>query len=270
MSFLDLLHLDCIALSTEAGKKSDLLKQIASLAKKNPVLQTVSEKDIYQALTEREKICSTGIGNGMAIPHCSFEGLDNFAVGLLIAPNGVPFNSIDKKDVKIFFFIIGPRDQRNKHIKILSAISKLMKIDNFTPSLLTLKTGKEIIGYLQNQMEDKTLEPATTENCLFQVFIQKQSYFEEILQVFSSVVEGSVTVLDGENAGHYLHALPLFSAFWNDSAGRFNKIILAVIQKSMSNDVIRRINMIVEDMEHKPGVLVAVSELFYSFGSLDF
>ena len=100
------LNAEYIQTGFDKKDKASVLKAIAALAKKNPVLSTLSEDDIFKALKEREEIGSTGFGNEIAIPHCSLEGIDEFVVGMVTAPKGVQFNAIDKKKVKVFFFII--------------------------------------------------------------------------------------------------------------------------------------------------------------------
>ncbi|MBN2442640.1 MAG: PTS sugar transporter subunit IIA [Spirochaetales bacterium] len=270
MSFISLLNPDSIQIGTNAKTKKDILKELASLAKQNKSLEYLSEEDIFNALDEREKTGSTGFENGIAIPHCSFENIDEFAVGILVVPNGIDFNSLDGKKTTILFFIVGPRTQRNKHIKILSAISKVLRYKNIIQSICNFTRKEDLVDYLHKIFKNQEFDHQAKEKSLFQVIVQDNTYFEEILQIFSSVVEGSVTVIDGRNAGFYLHRLPLFSAFWNDSDQTSNKIIIAVLDKALCNDVIRRIHIAAEELENKPGILITVQELSYAFGSLDF
>ena len=77
-------------------------------------------------------------------------------------------------------------------------------------------------------------------------------------------------VLETNAAGYYLHRLPLFAAYWSENQKRFCRLILAVVDRDLSNDVIRRIHTAVEDLENTAGVLVSVQELFYSSGRLEF
>jgi hypothetical protein len=83
-------------------------------------------------------------------------------------------------------------------------------------------------------------------------------------------VDGSISVLETNAAGYYLHRLPLFAAYWSESQKGFCRLILAVVDRDLCNDVIRRIQTLVEDIDKSPGVLVSVQELFYSSGSLEF
>ena len=270
MSLAESLREECIQLRSRAINKKEVLREIARLALKSPVLSKLSEQDIFNALEARERIGSTGFGNGIAIPHCSLANLHEFVVGLLIAPEGVDFQSLDKQKTKLFFFIIGPIDKRNVHIQILSSISRLLKTPEVIEQVLQEKNIGTVRDCLLKLVRYKEVMEEKKGDCLFHVFIQKEKYFQEILQVFTAVEHASVSVLESSNAGYYLYSLPLFSAMWSDKSTSFNKIILAVISKDLSNDVIRRINMVVEDIDKAAGVHISVQDLFYSSGSIEY
>jgi len=267
---------ECIQIQSRIGDKRGVLEEISRLAKKSKALSKVSEKEILNALQQRETVGSTGFGRGIAIPHCSLDTLDTideFVVGLLIVTDGVDFDSLDGEKTTAFFFIIGPKSQRNRHIQLLSAISKILKNPEVIQRFLEAfdeKRVSQIVEELFGVVDVRVTPGEQKGKCLFHVLIQREEYFEDVLQVFSAVVQGSITVLDSNPAGYYLHRLPLFSAYWSESQKGFCRLILAVVDKDLCNDVIRRIHTIAEDLEDTPGVLVTVQELFYSSGSLEF
>ncbi len=270
MGLAESLKEECIQLRSSANNKEEVLREIALLALRSPVLSKLSEQEIFNALEARERVGSTGFGKGIAIPHCSLENLHEFVVGLLITPAGIDFQSLDKQKTKVFFFIIGPIDKRNVHIQILSSISRLLKTPDVIEQILQEKNTKTVRDHLLKLVRYKEGIEEKKGDCLFHVFIQKEKYFQEILQVFTAVEHASVSVLESSNAGYYLYSLPLFSAMWSDQSTSFNKVIVAVVSKDLSNDVIRRINMIVEDIDKAAGVLISVQDLFYSSGSIEY
>jgi hypothetical protein len=81
-------------------------------------------------------------------------------------------------------------------------------------------------------------------------------------------VEGAVSVLEASSAGEYLHKMPLFSSFWTDADQGFNKIILAVVDKRLVNDAIRRINLV--RPSDGTGILITVHDLLYIDGAINF
>ena len=224
-------------------------------------------------MRQREQIGTTGFGGGIAIPHCRLEKIEEFVVGLLIVPEGVDFESLDGKTTTTFFFIIGPSAQRNRHIQLLSAVSKIVKNPQVIHRFLEAydeQQVRRIVEELFRLVEVEAVPGGQKGKCLFHVFVQKEEYFEDILQVFSAAVDGSISVLETNAAGYYLHRLPLFAAYWSESQKGYCRLILAVVNGDLCNDVIRRIHTLVEDIDNSPGVLIAVQELWYSSGSLEF
>ena len=115
MSISDVLDIRCIRVNSQASGKTEVLKEITELAKENQQLRAKAADEIFKALEDREKAGTTGFGDGIAIPHCSFEDIDHFVVGMMTFAGGVAFESVDRKPVFALFFIIGPSRERNRH-----------------------------------------------------------------------------------------------------------------------------------------------------------
>ncbi|UCB45849.1 MAG: PTS sugar transporter subunit IIA [Spirochaetota bacterium] len=270
MNLLESIREECIHIGSTAKNKEEVLKEIVSLALKSPLLSDVSQKYLFDKLMARERIGSTGFGHGIAIPHCILDDIEDFIVGVLIAPDGVEFESLDEELTTIFFFIIAPKEKRNEHIQILSSISKIVKSQEIMRNLQKAKEIRDVLEQLNKFLILGEELRSRKQQCLFTIFVQKEEKFEEILQSLSAAVQGSISVVESNNAGYYLYKLPLFASFWSEKVRRFSRVIFAVVDKDLSNDVIRRINMVVEDMESEPGVLLAVHDLSYSAGSIEF
>jgi fructose-specific phosphotransferase system IIA component len=109
------------------------------------------DKSIFKAVLEREKIMTTGVGNGIAIPHCKHADSPEFAVCLGIQKKGVDFQSIDKNPVKIIFLLVGPENNPGLHIKLLSRISRLMSNEELRQQLLSCKTDQEAYDLIHDE-----------------------------------------------------------------------------------------------------------------------
>jgi mannitol/fructose-specific phosphotransferase system IIA component (Ntr-type) len=262
------LQRECISLGTNAISKEQIIREVSKLAAKSSLLKNISQQEIEKRLIEREMVSSTGLEKGLAIPHCSFDELEEFTVGLLITPEGVNFKSIDEKPAKLIFFIIGPTNQRNKHIQIISSIAKLSRDKALISKLLKSTDSESAFGILQKDIHVEETKHDTKKYCQFTIHIQNENIFTDILEVFSSVAEGAISVLETNTAGYYLHKLPLFATFWNSSVPNFSRVIFAVINKNLMNDTLRRINILNE--AHTPGLLVTVQDIIYLDGAIDF
>jgi mannitol/fructose-specific phosphotransferase system IIA component (Ntr-type) len=270
MDIMKNIQEDCIKIGSSAKTKGEVLEEIAGLAKKSSKLAGISAKLLFDKLSEREKVGTTGFGDGIAIPHCSLDNIEDFVLGVLVIPHGVDFKSMDRKRTKIFFFIIGPKEKRNEHIQILSSVSKLLKSAKTVESILAAGEPKQIVELLRVFWTKKEEARAKAFQDLFIIFVQKEQCFDDILQALSAAVQGSISVLETNNAGYYLHKLPLYTSFWSEKKRIFSRVIMAVVDKDLSNDVIRRIYMACENIDKEPGVLVTVHDLSFSAGSIEF
>lgn len=264
------LHLDFILNDANPKDKTEVLQTLAEHASKTEVLKKYKAKELVKKLEQREALGSTGFGEGLAIPHCSIDGLSDFVIGLMLVPEGVDFSAIDGNPVKLLFLIIGPTEQRNRHIKILSAISKMVKTPGVADSLMTLKDTKKIEALMKEHLTIREEKPKTQDFCMLNIYIQKEESFDEILELLSAEVEGSITVVETQNAGEYLNRLPLFSSYWTEGSSTFNRLIQTVMPKGRCNDIIRRINLIEDSYAENPGIMITAQELLYASGSIDF
>jgi nitrogen PTS system EIIA component len=87
----------------------------------------VDRQEVERVLADRERLQSTGIGDGIAIPHASVESAPGQVAALLICPLGLPFDAIDGTDVRIIFGVVGPRQATGDHLRILARISRLLR-----------------------------------------------------------------------------------------------------------------------------------------------
>ena len=264
------LYRECIKINPESKTKDDLLAEISQLAVKSTILEGYEANEIYNLLKTREELGSTGIGNGIAIPHCSIEGLKDFTVGVIISEKGLDFDSVDDKPANLIFFIIGPKERRNEHIQILSSISKLGKSTDTTSALSAERSVDRVYEILTTEESGTGTEQTQKDKCMFNVFIQQEDVFEDILEIFSAEDEAAISVTETRNAGYYLHTMPLFSTFWSNDNRTFSRIITAVVNKSSSNDIVRRINMLSESGSTVEEVLITVHDLFYTSGGISF
>lgn len=259
---IKLLKKDLIKVGSNSKNKDEILVEIADMVSKQ--CKEISRDDILNGLKEREELSSTGLGSSLAIPHCAFENLKEFYVGLIVTP-GVDFDSLDGEPAKLIFFSVGSKQQQNLHISTLTSISKISMDKNLLNKLIDSKTSDEVFSLLHREESSETNDH---KKCQFVIHAQDEKLFQDVLEILASDVEGAISVLDAQTAGYYLHKLPLFSSFWNDVSDSFSKMIVAVIDKRLMNETVRRINMVKES--NNSGLLITVNELLYFDGSLEY
>lgn len=110
----------------------------------------IPDKDaFYQAIIEREKLVSTGIGMGVAIPHAKMAGYDEFFIAIAVLQKGVNWQSLDNAPVRIIFLIGGPDDKQTEYLQILSTLTVLIKNEELRKKMLTLNSQEAIIRLFQ-------------------------------------------------------------------------------------------------------------------------
>jgi len=132
-----------------AESRNECIQELVNLLDQSDILS--DKEQAYNAVLEREKIMTTGVGNGLAIPHCKHNSCPTFSVALGLHPKGIDFESIDKKKAKIIFLLVGPENNPGMHIKLLSRISRLMSNDELRGQMLASKNADSIIDLIREE-----------------------------------------------------------------------------------------------------------------------
>lgn len=133
--------------------KADSKKQLI-----NDLVDTLEGKltpeeheDVRKAVFEREKIMSTGVGKGIAIPHAKTDIVESNLAAFAILEEPLNFDSIDGEPVKLVFLLVGPKLNNSQHIKLLSRISRLMNSASFRDQILACRTSEEVLQAFQQE-----------------------------------------------------------------------------------------------------------------------
>ena len=108
-------------------------------------------------LMQREKLGSTGIGDGVAIPHGKLENLDELVVAFGRSKKGIDFDAIDGKPVNLFFLLFAPENSAGQHLKTLAKISKMLKMPNFRKKLMEARDKNDLYKVIIEQDESCSL-----------------------------------------------------------------------------------------------------------------
>jgi PTS system nitrogen regulatory IIA component len=149
MQILDFLAADAIKMSLESKNKKDAIKEMVELLVKTGKVK--DKKKMLQTLMEREELGSTGIGQGIAIPHGKSDTVSDLAAAFGLSADGITFDSLDGEPVNIFFLLVAPEGAAGAHLKALARISSLLKDKYFRKSLLSAKTPEDVVKIIQEE-----------------------------------------------------------------------------------------------------------------------
>jgi mannitol/fructose-specific phosphotransferase system IIA component (Ntr-type) len=149
MRMTDILKPQNIKVPLQSRLKGDAIQELVSILGTNGEL--LDEKKVLDAVLDREATRTTGIGNGLAIPHGKTGGCDHLAMAIGKADVPIDFQSIDGKPVTLIWLLTSPPDKTGPHIHALARISRLMTIDRFRAALNNATTPKEIYDIILEQ-----------------------------------------------------------------------------------------------------------------------
>lgn len=152
MNITDLIKKEFIIEELKSKTKKEVLLELSEVFLRGDV--KVDCDAMVEVLQEREKLGSTGIGDGIAIPHGKLPGLENLVVSFGRAIEGIDFDSLDGKPVHIFFLLMAPENSAGQHLKALAKISRMLKEEVFRKELMEAKTSDEIYSLIDKK--DKT------------------------------------------------------------------------------------------------------------------
>ena len=153
MNFTEILKRDFILDELEARNQHDVLAELVGVFAKGGV--RFDPEAMLQVLLERERLGSTGIGDGIAIPHGKLQGLDEILLSFGRSSEGIDFDAMDGKPVHLFFLLMAPENSAGLHLKILAKISRMLKDPALRNNLLQAKSKEKIWRIIEEQ-EQKT------------------------------------------------------------------------------------------------------------------
>lgn len=133
MHIVDILLSECTRTAVDSQSKKRTLEIASQLLAKH--IDEVETAHILDCLLARERLGSTSIGHGIAIPHCRLAGIDKALGALLVLKSGIPFDSGDNEFVDIIFVLVIPKDATDEHLQLLANLAEILNSKNFRDKL---------------------------------------------------------------------------------------------------------------------------------------
>ena len=146
---MDFLHEKAVSVDIKATKKSDVIKELVDLLSQTHPLK--QNDKLIKTLMNRESLGSTGIGQGIGIPHAKSDIVQELIGVLGISKAGVDFDSLDGEPTHIFILLVAPEDAAGPHLKALAKISRMLKDKFIRDSLIAAKDPKAVIDIISQE-----------------------------------------------------------------------------------------------------------------------
>jgi fructose-specific phosphotransferase system IIA component len=149
MKIVDLLNEQVVRTNLPGTTKNDVINAIIDLAASQE--RVLDKEKVREAIFEREKIMSTGVGAGFAIPHAKSDAVSDIVAAFAITAQPIDYQSLDDQPVRIVFLLVGRENMVGPHIKLLSRISRLMNNEVFRKQLLEAATPKDVLEIFRKE-----------------------------------------------------------------------------------------------------------------------
>jgi PTS system fructose-specific IIC component len=139
---------DLVSFDLKAKTKTGAIEELVDLASRSTMIRDRDE--VLNAVLEREKLVTTGVGYGVAFPHAKTRALKGIVIAFARSNEGIDFQAMDKKPVQLFFLIAAPEDAIGAHLNVMARLSFLMKSEQNRQKLLNARTAGEVFMILDS------------------------------------------------------------------------------------------------------------------------
>jgi nitrogen PTS system EIIA component len=154
MRLADLVRPGQVVADLSSRGKLDVLDELAGLLGQDD--ESISVDEVHRILVDRERLRSTGVGSGVAIPHGKVPGLEHLSLAVGVSKGGIDFEAADGKPVYIFMALVAPVSSTGLHLKALARIARICSDDDFRKRMLSAKSDDEAYAVLISEDEKKS------------------------------------------------------------------------------------------------------------------
>ena len=151
MRIMDFLNKKAVVADLKSKEKKDIIEELVNALIEGGSLKKAQKQAAIKALINREELGSTGIGQGIGVPHAKLPDLKELVGAFGLAREGVDFQALDGESVYIFFLILAPEESAGPHLKALARLSRLLKDKFFRDMLKNSKDAKEIVKIISDE-----------------------------------------------------------------------------------------------------------------------
>jgi mannitol/fructose-specific phosphotransferase system IIA component (Ntr-type) len=151
MKLGELLKEGQIVTGFQARDQWETITKLVDLLIAQGRLKAEQREAVYGALVAREKVASTGMEHGVAIPHASVDGVEDALAALAIAPEGIPFQSSDGRPARLVILLVIPRKAVQKHIRTLAGIARLLQYEEMRDAITGARSPREALQVIRDE-----------------------------------------------------------------------------------------------------------------------
>ena len=149
MALIDLIVEKIVKTPLESKDKPDVLRELVQILKD---AREIDDFDaVLKSVQDREDKQSTGLEEGIAVPHCKTTAVSSLKLAIGIAPQGIDFDSVDGELSKLFFLLLAPPGQSGPHVEALAEIARLARSKSFCKALVNADNAQEVVELMKSE-----------------------------------------------------------------------------------------------------------------------
>ena len=255
MYIIDYLKEDAIFLRRRGKKKKrEIIRELLELAAKKEIIPSDKIEGIFAQIMERENQGSTGIGNGVGIPHCKSELVEHGVIIAATFPEGIKFNAMDGKPVYILFLFVFPGSEGKEYLQVLAKVARILSDENLRNRLILSETPQEF----RETIAKNDVIPIVKGKKGKYVFILALNDPKKMQDVISNLVEiGAQTslIVDSETLEKKLaYDIPIFAGLtYFKGKSPYSKTFIGILNSSEQTEYLNQLLLKEEIDLSKPG-----------------
>lgn len=273
MDVFDVLETACVTVNLESRTKDQVLRELSNLLGRSSKVSPEQIEFIYEKLKQREDKGSTGLGDGVAIPHSAVPEMKDFVLALAVSKPGVPFEAVDHKKVHILAAIVGPEGRPKEHIELLAKVSHVFRIPEAKQRLLESRTATALYETFMSRCRIgvEAGGDRSKKQKVVILLVQTQLLFDDIVEVLAEMGVAGASVMDSKGMRSTFSRMPLFADFLHFFGNRSDAghALIFTLYENNINEVIKAIEEVTGDLDTHSGAMIIVIEPWLIKGSLE-
>jgi mannitol/fructose-specific phosphotransferase system IIA component (Ntr-type) len=151
LSLVSILRPETVVVGLQGESKTEVIEKLVSLLDGVPAVTDL--EGVLEDVLAREELMSTGVGMGLGVPHARTDAVSETVAALAVTRNPVPFDSVDHEPVRLLFLLVGPKEERSRHVQLLGRLTRLVSSTDFRSRLMEAVDSVQALAIVQEEEE---------------------------------------------------------------------------------------------------------------------
>ncbi len=242
MYIIDYLKSEGIHIKSEGKNKKTIISNLLVQAAKGKIIPEDKVEALFSAVMEREQQSTTGIGNGIAIPHCKTNLVSKGVILAATMPSGIKYNSIDNKPVNILLLFIFPGNENKEYLQVLAKAARLFSDENIRNKLILSESSEEFRAEIAKN-DIIPIQKGNNGEYLFVLALSDQKKMQTVISILVEIGAQTSLILDSETLEKKMaYDIPMFAGLSHyKGKSPYSKTFIGIMDNSNQIDYLNKL-----------------------------